>query len=138
VRHTDPNNPFKVEHEKSGWGLYIRKKMYAMVKFEKIPDCERWETTGEFDDKSLMIRGLRPTRRDTFGLLRSKGKQILKEMLGWEPYDLASGLTRDQHRARVIENNVARVIRTLEETVRVIMNARTEDPEERKRLVPLF
>lgn len=46
VRHTDPNNPFKVEHEKSGWGLYIRKKMYAMVKFEKVSECEKWEYEG--------------------------------------------------------------------------------------------
>lgn len=74
VRHTDKNNPFKVEHEKSGWGLYIRKKMYAMVKFESVEDCEKWETTGQASDKALMIRGLRPTRRDTFGLLRTKGK----------------------------------------------------------------
>jgi DNA polymerase elongation subunit (family B) len=138
VRHTDPNNPFKVEHEKSGWGLYIRKKMYAMVKFEKIPDCERWETTGEFDDKNLMIRGLRPTRRDTFGLLRSKGKQILKEMLGWRPFDQASGLSRQEHRALVIKENVGRVMGTLNETIRVIMGSRTTDAEERKRLVPLF
>jgi hypothetical protein len=95
VRHTDPNNPFKVEHEKSGWGLYICKKMYAMIKFEKIPDCERWEQTGAYDDKALMIRKLRPTRRDTFGLMRSKGKQILTEMLGWLPFDPAHGLTRE-------------------------------------------
>ncbi len=102
MRHTDPNNPFKVEHEKSGWGLYIRKKMYAMIKFEKIPDCEQWEQTGVASAKALMIRGLRPTRRDTFGLLRTKGKEILSQMLGWEPYDASRGLSRTEHRRRVV------------------------------------
>ncbi len=131
VRHTDPNNPFKVEHEKSGWGLYICKKMYAMIKFEKIPDCEKWETTGAYDDKALMIRGLRPTRRDTFGLLRSKGKQILKEMLGWIPYDLGGTRTRMEHRRWVIEQNVAKVIETLSVTINVILDSHTIDPAAR-------
>jgi len=72
-----------------------------------------------------MIRGLRPTRRDTFGLLRSKGKQILKEMLGWEPFDPASGCTRQEHRQRVVQANVARVIETIEATINAILGAKS-------------
>lgn len=143
-RYTDEaNNPFKVEHEKSGLGLFIRKKMYAMMKFEKPAQCEEWERTGLAHDAKgnkigPMIRGLKPTRRDTPALLRTKGKQILGEMLRWVPYDAAAGRSREAHLRWVVEQNVAVVLDTIQGTIRTILESHTRDQARRAELAKLF
>jgi len=70
--------------------------------------------------------------------LRSKGKQILKEMLGWIPFDPAHGRSRTDHRRWVIEQNVAKVMATLGEVINVILESHTLDREKRLANAALF
>lgn len=85
-------NPIKLELEKVfGAFLCIRKKCYAGICIEKIPDCIKFEN-GEKAGK-LLVRGLKAVRRDTFGVLKTTSFGIMNSLLFYKKFEDDGGKT---------------------------------------------